>query len=164
MKTLYLMRHAKSSWKHAELNDLDRPLLEKGLKRTRLIIEHLQKKNTVIEFVITSHAIRASETARLMAHAFNVEDHNFRVEKGVYMADASSLMDQFFDLPHKVSNVLMVGHNPSITSFANTFLKDKIDYLPTSGVIAIGFYTDKWEDLPLADYKTEFMVFPKMFQ
>jgi phosphohistidine phosphatase len=164
MKTLYLMRHAKSSWKHAELNDLDRPLLEKGLKRTRLIIEHLQKNNTVIEFVLTSHAVRAFETARLMAHAFNVDEHNLRVEKGVYMADSASLMDQFFDLPRKVSHVLMVGHNPSITSFANTFLKEKIDYLPTSGVVAISFDTDKWEDLPLAVYKTEFMVFPKMFQ
>ncbi|NTW25085.1 MAG: hypothetical protein HGA37_10315 [Lentimicrobium sp.] len=164
MKIVYLMRHAKSSWKHAELNDLDRPLLEKGLKRTRLIIEHLQKNNAVIEVVITSHAIRASETARLMAHAFNVDDHNFRIEKGVYMADASSLMDQFYDLPQKVSHVLMVGHNPSITSFANTFLKDKIEYLPTSGLVAISFDTDKWEELPLARFKTEFMIFPKMFQ
>jgi phosphohistidine phosphatase len=164
MKTLYLMRHAKSSWKHTELNDLDRPLLEKGLKRTRLIIEHLQKNNTIIEFVLTSHAVRAYETARLMAHAFNVDEHNLRVEKRVYMADSSSLMDQFYDLPQKTSHVLMVGHNPSITSFANTFLEEKIDYLPTSGIVAISFDTDKWEELALAPFKTEFMIFPKMFQ
>ncbi len=164
MKTLYLMRHAKSSWKHAELNDLERPLLEKGLKRTRLIIDHLQKNNAVIECVITSHAVRASETARLMAHAFNVDEQNFRVERGVYLADPASLMDQFFDLPKKISHVLMVGHNPSITAFANTFLDEKIDYLPTSGVIVFSFDTDKWEELPLASYKTEFMIFPKMFQ
>lgn len=164
MKTLYLMRHAKSSWKHAELNDLDRPLLEKGLKRTRLIIEYLQKNNVQIDLIITSHAVRALETAHIIAHAFNVDESNLRIEKGVYMADASSLIDQFFDLPPGISHVMMVGHNPSITSFANTFLDEKIEYLPTSGLVAISFDTDKWEELPVAPHKTDFMVFPKMFQ
>ncbi len=164
MKTLYLMRHAKSSWKHAELDDLDRPLLEKGLKRTRLVIEYLQKHETVIDLIITSHAARALETAHIIAHAFNVDESCFRIEKGVYMADASSLIDQFFDLPKKASNVLMVGHNPSITTFANTFLDEKIEYLPTSGLVAISFDTDNWEELPVAQHKTEFLIFPKMFQ
>ncbi|KAF0199652.1 MAG: phosphohistidine phosphatase [Bacteroidetes bacterium] len=163
MKTLYLMRHAKSSWKHAELNDLDRPLLEKGLKRTRLIINYLQTNNRKIELIITSHAVRSVETARIIARAFNVEESNFRIEKGVYMADPDSLMDQFYDLPSMVSDVMLVGHNPSVTNFANTFLEEKIDYLPTSGVVAISFETDKWEDLPLSRFKTEFTVFPKMF-
>ncbi|MFH1119022.1 MAG: histidine phosphatase family protein [Bacteroidota bacterium] len=163
MKTLYLMRHAKSSWKHAELNDLDRPLLEKGLKRTRLIINYLQTNERKIELIITSHAVRAVETARIIARAFNVEESNFRIEKGVYMADADSLMDQFYDLPTAVSEVMLVGHNPSITNFANTFLDEKIDYLPTSGVVAINFETDNWEDLPVARFKTDFTIFPKMF-
>jgi len=164
MKTLYLMRHAKSSWKLAELNDFDRPLLEKGLKRTRLIIEYLKKNKAIIELIITSPAVRALETARIIAHAFNVDESNVRIEKGVYMAGASSLIDQFFDLPPGVSHVMMVGHNPSITSFANKFLDEKIEYLPTSGLVAVSFETDRWEDLPVARHKTEFMVFPKMFQ
>jgi len=163
MKTLYLMRHAKSSWKHAELNDLDRPLLEKGLKRTRLIINYLKANNRKIELIISSHAVRALETARIIAHAFSVDEENLRVEKAVYMADPDSLMDQFYDLPSAVSEVMLVGHNPSVTNFANTFLDEKIDYLPTSGVVAISFETDKWEELPLVRFKTEFTVFPKMF-
>ena len=163
MKTLYLMRHAKSSWKHAELNDLERPLLEKGLKRTRLVIEYLQEKNTNIELIITSNAVRAVDTARIIAHAFKVDENNFRIEKGVYMADADSLFDQFFDLPEKVTQVMMIGHNPSITNFVNTFLDEKIDYLPTSGVVAINFDTDHWEELPLASHQLGFIVYPKMF-
>ncbi|PKO97740.1 MAG: phosphohistidine phosphatase [Bacteroidetes bacterium HGW-Bacteroidetes-9] len=163
MKTLYLMRHAKSSWKHAELSDLERPLLEKGLKRTRLVIEYLQEKNTNIELIITSNAVRAVDTARIIAHAFKVDENNFRIEKGVYMADADSLFDQFFDLPEKVTQVMMIGHNPSITNFVNTFLDEKIDYLPTSGVVAINFDTDHWEELPLASHQLGFIVYPKMF-
>lgn len=163
MKTLYLMRHAKSSWKHAELNDLERPLLEKGLKRTRLVIEYLQEKNTNIELIITSNAVRAVDTARIIAHAFKVDESNFRIEKGVYMADNDSLFDQLFDLPEKVTQVMMIGHNPSITNFANTFMDEKIDYLPTSGVVAIRFDTDQWEKLPLANHKLGFIVYPRMF-
>lgn len=163
MKTLYLMRHAKSSWKHAELNDLERPLLEKGLKRTRLVIEYLQEKNTNIELIITSNAVRAVDTARIIAHAFKVDENNFRIEKGVYMADADSFFDQFFDLPEKVTQVMMIGHNPSITNFVNTFLDEKIDYLPTSGVVAINFDTDHWEELSLASHQLRFIVYPKMF-
>lgn len=164
MKTLYLMRHAKSSWKHAELNDLERPLLEKGLKRTRLIIEYFQEHDVTIELIITSHAVRAEETARLIARAFNVDESNFRIEKGVYMSDADTLMDHFFDLPEKVNHVMLVGHNPAITNFVNNYLDEKIDYLPTSGVVAVSFDTGRWEELPTARHNLKFVIFPKMFQ
>ncbi len=162
MKTLFLMRHAKSSWKHAELNDLDRPLLEKGLKRTRLIIEYFLNNNVKIELIICSHALRSIDTARIIAHAFNVEDNNFRIEKGVYTADADSLTDQLYDLPATVSNVMIVGHNPAITNLANTFLSEKIDYLPTSGVVAVDFDTNEWDELLSAGFTTRFAAFPKM--
>ncbi len=164
MKTLYLMRHAKSSWKHAELNDLERPLLEKGLKRTRLIIDFLKSNNVDIELIICSHATRSLETARIIAHAFGISNDNFRVEKAVYMADAESLTDQLYDLPSGVDKVMIVGHNPAITNLANNFLKEKIDYLPTSGVIAIAFSTDRWEELPGAKFKIKFSAFPKQIE
>lgn len=164
MKTLYLMRHAKSSWKHAELNDLERPLLEKGLKRTRLIIDFLKNNNVDIELIICSHATRSLETARIIAHAFNISNDSFRIEKAVYMADAESLTDQLYDLPSGVDNVMIVGHNPAITNLANNYLKEKIDYLPTSGVIAIAFSAGSWEEIPVAKFKVKFSAFPKQIE
>ncbi len=164
MKTLYLMRHAKSSWKHAELNDLERPLLEKGLKRTRLIIDFLKNNSVDIELIICSHATRSLETARIIAHAFGISNDNFRIEKAVYMADAESLTDQLYDLPTGVDNVMIVGHNPAITNLANNYLKEKIDYLPTSGVIAIAFSAGSWEEIPEAKFKVKFSAFPKQIE
>jgi len=158
------MRHAKSSWKQLELNDLDRPLLEKGLKRTRIIITQLQERKAIIDFIISSHAVRAAETAAIIAHAFHVDENNIRTEKKIYSSDSDNFLDIFFDLPVKVSHVMMVGHNPAITNFANNYLENKIDYLPTSGVVAITFDTDQWENLPEASYKVEYIIFPKMFQ
>lgn len=162
MKTLFLMRHAKSSWKHAELNDLDRPLLEKGLKRTRTIIEYFLNNDVKIELIICSHALRSADTARIIARAFNVGENNFRIEKGVYTADADLLADQLYDLPESVSNVMIVGHNPAITNLANKFLNEKTDYLPTSGVVAVDFDTNDWDELLSVDFTTRFTIFPKM--
>ena len=161
MKTLYLMRHAKSSWNHAGLDDLDRPLLEKGLKRTRHIIDYFQNNKVEIDLIICSHAVRSVETARIIAHAFNVEESNFRIEKGIYTADAGSLTDQLYDLPASVSNVMIVGHNPAITNLANNYLYEKIDYLPTSGVIAVDFEINEWDELISAAFTIRFVAFPK---
>lgn len=164
MKTITLMRHAKSSWKDAGLNDLDRPLIQKGLSRTRLIIDHLKDKDFMPEYIITSNALRAMETARIMAHAFGIEEELVREEKLMYTADADSYYDHCFDLPEKVIHTLIVGHNPAITNFANFFLKQKIDYLPTSGIVRIDFSTDKWEDIQISGGKVTLMVYPKMIK
>jgi phosphohistidine phosphatase len=164
MKTLSLMRHAKSSWKDAELNDLDRPLLEKGLRRTRTIIAHLQEKSFSPEYILCSHARRSLETARIMAHAFGIEDEFFRIEKNLYTDSADDYFDRLFDLPEKINHVLMVGHNPSITNFVNAYLKQKIDYLPTSGIVILSFDTGKWEELPMAQSRTMLVAYPKMLK
>ncbi|GAP43569.1 phosphohistidine phosphatase SixA [Lentimicrobium saccharophilum] len=164
MKTLTLMRHAKSSWKDAVQSDLERPLLEKGLKRTRLVIDFLQGIDFNPEMILTSHAVRAMETARIMAHAFNVPDENLRIEKNIYTASAEEYFDQFFDIPRQVSHVLLVGHNPAITNFVNRFLQQKLDYLPTSGIVSISFETGQWEELALARHRLMLITYPKMLK
>jgi len=155
------MRHAKSSWENAEISDLERPLLEMGLKRTHLIIDYMQKKQCSIDMIISSHAVRAVETARLMAYAFNVDENRFSIEKQVYLSGESTLLDQLFDVPPQVHSVLVVAHNPSITNLANRYLKKKLDYLPTSGVVALQFKTDAWENVPLAPVSVKFSISPK---
>ncbi|MDY0101820.1 MAG: histidine phosphatase family protein [Lentimicrobium sp.] len=162
MKIITLMRHAKSSWKDGHTNDMDRPLLRKGLSRTRQVIDYLKNNDFNPDFIITSPALRASETAKIMAHAFSIDDTNYREESQLYAAQADDYYDQCFDLPQTCVHVLMVGHNPAITGFANLFLDTKIDYLPTSGVISVAFDTEKWEDLPLSSRRVQLVLFPKM--
>ncbi len=164
MKTLTLMRHAKSSWKDAELHDQERPLLEKGLRRTRNIIDFLQEKDFKPDIILCSPAVRTLETARIMAHAFQVSDEQLRVVSQLYPATAHDYYDLFFDLPDTASHILVVGHNPAITNFANYFLTEKVDYIPTSGVVSIAFDTRQWEQLPLAGHKVLFTAFPKLIK
>jgi phosphohistidine phosphatase len=162
MKRLYLVRHAKSSWSNPGMDDLDRPLLEKGLKRTRLMIDFLKKHNTTVDLILCSHAVRAFETAKLFAWALEVPEDDIRIERGIYAASPDRLSDQFFDLPDKVDSLMLVGHNPGITEFANLFLPSKIDMMPTSGIAGIEFATDNWEEILNCKSKKLFYIFPRM--
>ncbi len=162
MKIVTLMRHAKSSRSNAALHDIQRPLLEKGIHKTQQLIDHLKNMNFAPEYILTSSAVRALETAKMMASAFGIEDDCFRQEMAVYNANSDAYYDLCFELPVNFSHVLIVGHNPSITGFANLFLDTKMDFLPTSGVVSILFDAEKWEDLPLSSAKIRFVVFPRM--
>ena len=161
MKTLYIVRHAKSSWKYPELPDDERPLLEKGKKRTRKIIDFLLEKDVKLDLIISSHATRALETAKIIGHALGYPEENILVSKQVYHANADRLYDQFFDLNDNISSLMIVGHNPTFTTFANHFLDEKIDWLPTSGVVSVSFDTTQWVNIPLAKPTTNFVAIPK---
>lgn len=162
MKTLYIVRHAKSSWNFPELSDDERPLLEKGKKRTRKIIDFLQNKEVKLDLIISSHAVRALETARIIGYGLDYPADEILVSRQVYHATADQLFDQFFDLKEEVNNLMLVGHNPTLTYFANKFLDEKIEWLPTSGVVSVSFDTRVWINLPMAKTHTNFIVYPKM--
>ena len=162
MKTLYLVRHAKSSWKYPELLDEERPLLEKGKKRTKKVIDFLLKKDVQLDYIKSSHAVRALETARIIAHALRYPLDEILVERQIYHASAEQLFDQFYDLSDTFQSLMMVGHNPAFTNFSNYFLEKKIEWLPTSGVVSISFNTDSWDMVMNVDRQTNFVIFPKL--
>jgi len=164
MKTLYLVRHAKASLEFRTGKDIDRPLLEKGLKRTRYIIDYLKNLNTNIDFIISSPAVRAFETARVLAYALNFPLTNIKIESMLYEGDEDKIGDLFYDLPPKLESLMIVGHNPTITNFANLLLKHPIDYLPTSGVVCIQFDANSWDEIWQAKIITNFVVTPRMLK
>ena len=164
MKTLYLLRHAKSSWQKPDLDDFERPLLEKGLKRSKLMIDYLHEHDIKIDLIISSPAVRAFATAEIFARALNYPVNNISKERKLYFGDTDSFYEQFFDVPKQVNSMMLVGHNPTITTFANQFLEKKIDFLPTSGIVSISFNTDQWEKAGVAKRKINFVIYPRMFR
>lgn len=164
MKTIYLVRHAKSSWDFPHLSDHERPLLEKGKKRTRLINDYLIRNKIAVDLMLSSHAVRAHETARIIARAIDYPQDTIRIDRMIYHSNADRLIDQFYDLPEEVDSVMLVGHNPTLTNFANQYMEPKIEWLPTSGVVCVEFDTDKWDDISLAKYNHIFTVYPKMLK
>lgn len=161
MKTIYILRHAKSSWKLDNMPDDQRPLLEKGKKRTRKIIEYLLKNNVMPEVIVSSHAVRAAETARIVAHGIKFPVHDIIISHNLYHCQADGIFGEIYAFDDKISQVMLVGHNPTLTNFVNKFFNPPIDYLPTSGLAAIQFDTNQWVDLPLAQPNPVFIVYPK---
>lgn len=163
MKTLYLLRHAKSSWKNPDLDDFDRPLLQKGLKKSKVIIDYLLKNSVQVDLIISSPAVRALETAEIFAYALKYPSEKIRKERSLYFGDSDSYFSQFYDIPQNVNSLMLVGHNPAITNLANRLIKEEIEYLPTSGIISIKFKAESWEEIEDVKRKTNFVVYPKMF-
>jgi len=162
MKTLYIVRHAKSSWKVKDIPDEERPLLEKGKKRTKKIIEHLHDRDVVIDYLVCSHAVRALETAKILAKALKYPADKIRIDEQIYPGDVAGLRDLLLDIPLKYNSVMVVGHNPALTNLVNRLTRAKIDWIPTSGVVCIEFDTDKWEEIVEAKSRLKFVIFPKM--
>lgn len=163
-KTLFLVRHAKSSWDNPLLRDYERPLLKSGIERTKRVIRFLTSTEYRPDLIIASHAVRALETARLLASGLDYPNHEILIEPNIYYKDVSGLYDIVLALPDSKDAVMLVGHNPTMTQFANMFMDEKIDYLPTTGVACIQFDADDWAGIPIAERKAIFFITPKILK
>ncbi len=161
MKTLYIVRHAKSSWDYPGLADDERPLIEKGTKRTLKIANYLKEKNILPDLMLASHAVRAHETAKIIANITGYPEDRIMITSNLYHASADRIYDELYTLSDEIDSVMIFGHNPTFTSFANNFLDIKIDWLPTSGTVSVTFDTDRWTDIAIVEHKINFIVIPK---
>jgi phosphohistidine phosphatase len=164
MKTLFIVRHAKSSWDHPGIEDYQRPLLEKGKKRTKHIVDYLLKHKILPDLIMSSHATRAFDTARIIANAVGYPEETIMISKNIYHGDVESQFNLFYDLSDDVQSLMLVGHNPTFTYLANYFVEKPIDNLPTSGVICIDFETNTWSDIFNVKKTTRFYIYPNMLK
>ena len=161
MKTLYLVRHAKSSWDHPGLSDAERPLMEKGIRKSKRVIEALLEKKIVPDLMISSPAVRAIETARIFASGLGYPEEKIVVERNIYEGYYDHIFDIIYGTSNKVESLMLFGHNPTFSNLANLFVHPGVEDMPTSAVVAISFDTDKWEDVPNSKSRLLFMLTPK---
>ena len=164
MKTLYIVRHAKSSWDNPGLADHERPIIKKGKDRTKLVCDYLVENNLTVDLIISSHAVRARQTASIIADALNYPEENIQISPAIYHGDIDNLFNQLFELSDNVTSVMLFGHNPTFTTFANYFLPKNMDWLPTSAIVCIQFDTDKWENIINAQKKAKFVITPRLLK
>jgi phosphohistidine phosphatase len=161
MKTLYIARHAKSSWDHPGLHDHQRPLIPKGVKRTTTIADYLVKHQEEIDLIISSSAVRAYETAKILAQRLNYDKAKIQIEDSLYHANIEGISEIIYTVANDVKSLMIFGHNPTFTHFSNLFLEDQLEWLPTSGIVCIEFDTDKWENLHIVKKTVKFVITPK---
>ncbi|RLD90615.1 MAG: histidine phosphatase family protein [Bacteroidetes bacterium] len=160
MKQLLIARHAKSSWNDFSMEDHERPILEKGRKKSEKVTAALKQKKILPDLIISSTAKRAKETAAILANGLGYPIDKIRYEKTIYHADTDDIFNELFALDDSIASVMVVGHNPTLTDLVNHFSKTMIDNLPTSAVAAVTFKADKWEKTGSSKFKLKFIMRP----
>ncbi len=158
MKTLYLVRHAKSSWKH-DVDDHERPLKQRGQNDATLVSEEAKKTITPPQKIITSDAVRALSTAEYFKNALEVADADFEQNSELYDFSGQNVMRCIKSLDDTLDSVMIVGHNHAFTSIVNMIGNKYIENIPTSGFVMIEFDEDKWSDISTG--KTKKTIFPR---
>lgn len=141
--------------------DYERPLLDKGIKRTQAIAGFLLKKKVSPDLIVSSHAVRALETAKIIASKLKYPAEKIVINENLYFSGPEAMENILFGLDDELQHIMLVGHNPDMTNFANVFLTQKIDYLPTSGVVCVQFKTLHWSEVFMARRDIPFVITPK---
>jgi phosphohistidine phosphatase len=144
MRQLTLIRHAKSSWENPALSDFDRPLNKRGRKNAPLMGKILRKRGLVFQQIISSPALRAITTARLIAEELGFPEQDIAQRADLYDASLDALLDCVSSLDNRYSKIAMVAHNPGITALCNHLTGESITNLPTCAVATIEFELDDW--------------------
>ena len=163
MKTLYLMRHAKSSWSFDDLTDQERPLNDRGRADAPHMGQALAKRHLALDLLVSSPAVRALSTAVLVAREVGYAHDAIKVEPAIYQADIDTLLGVVRALPDAANSVLLTGHNPTITDTANYLLpNDGLTHeMPTAAVLCLHFNTDHWAEAGPATAEFYFYDYPK---
>jgi phosphohistidine phosphatase len=156
MKSLLLIRHAKSSWDF-NVEDFERPLNERGNKNAPEMAKRLLKKDIKIDALVSSPAKRALSTATYFAEEYGKKVKNIIIVPALYNAAAESFYTAIEDLDNDDKIVAIFSHNPGITEFANSLTDTRIDDMPTCAVFALKADIKKWKDF--RDAKKEFWFF-----
>lgn len=164
IKTLYVIRHAKSSWDDFTVTDFDRPLKEKGIRDAQHLFAHLANDLSGIEQIAASPAARAKQTAMLLCQVVGLPASTLSMHKILYDATVANVFSVINAFPNSLETVAIVGHNPSLTYFANHFLKKEIDNLPTAGIVKLVFSIDSWDEVRHGKVLESNTYFPKQLK
>ncbi|MBI1222564.1 MAG: histidine phosphatase family protein [Bacteroidetes bacterium] len=161
MKTIYLLRHAKSSWKDADLSDIDRPLNAKGKKDATMMGKYFFKKRVRPELIVSSPAKRAFKTASIVAEELEYGEKNIHIDMRLYGANTDLLFEILQQLENNLQRVMLVGHNPAFTNVIELLTGASIDNLPTCGMARIDFDTKKWNLIKAQKGQLKMLDYPK---
>jgi phosphohistidine phosphatase len=154
MKSVLILRHGKSSWKHPELSDHDRPLNKRGKRDAPRMGKLLKNQHLVPETIVSSTAIRARATAELVAKAsgYKGEGREITLNNSLYAAGPQAYLDALHDLSDDYDRVMVVGHNPGLEELIE-MLTGEIHIMPTCSLAYVKLVgVHSWLEI---DYNTK---------
>ena len=162
MKTLLLVRHAKSSWDLATLNDFDRSLNERGKKDAPVIAQRILDRKIDINIFVSSPAKRAKKTAELFCSIYKKNKEQIIFIPALYHASINTFFEVVTQLNDDYNCVAIFSHNPVITEFVNQLVENvTIENMPTCGVFAVKTSITKWKEFSTSKNELLFFDYPK---
>jgi len=144
MKSLTIVRHAKSSWKDRGLSDRERPLNKRGNRDAPIMGKRVAAAGIRPSQIISSPAVRAWTTARIFTKELSYPTEFLQREDGLYLASLDNLLDVVATQDTGFNNLMLFGHNPGLTDFVNYLVPGLTNNLPTSGVVSVNLECDDW--------------------
>jgi len=161
-KILFLTRHAKSSWSDRSLSDQMRPLNKRGLNNAPKMGCYIASLEMQPQFIVTSPAVRAFTTAKLIGEKIGIQDDDILVDENIYMAYPEELVKIIHHFDNAYDNIMLVGHNPTMTELVNMLTGSDIGNIPTCGVAIIRFNTEDWQNIGHKNSELLEYVYPKL--
>ncbi len=147
MKTLYLSRHAKSSWNNSNLSDHARPLNNRGEQDAPRMGKRLRPRKPQPTIMISSSAVRAETTATILGEAIGFPISEIKIDERLYGAEPNDVILIIHELDDAIDCAMFVGHNPTFTDLINALSGSQIDNVPTCGMAVLRFPTDMWSKI-----------------
>lgn len=144
MKTLYLIRHAKSDWSIGHLSDIDRPLNERGYSDAHKMSLILKEKKIIPDLIISSPAVRAISTALIFCRNLNYDPKSILINKNLYNTSEKEYIQAISKIDNRHKVVFLFGHNPTITNTANVLTNAITEELPTCAIAGIKSDVEEW--------------------
>ena len=161
MKKLYIVRHAKTSWKTG-VEDFDRTLKKKGKLNAPFMAEKLLSRGASIDKIISSSAKRTTKTSKLFAEKLEITVSDITFTKELYLASPKTIIQLIQSIPDEINELMIVAHNPGVTQTVNFLANEHFENIPTSGISCILFDIKSWDEVK-NNGTLGFFIYPKMF-
>ena len=161
MKTLYLVRHAKSDRTTEDIADIDRPLNARGYRDAQMMSKKFISDNKTPDIVFTSPAIRAMSTALIFCPNIDYSVGNIKIEQDIYEASVETMLNFIAQIDDRYESAMIFGHNPTTTALANILCSGNIDNIPTCGIVTIQFDVFAWMNTRAGGAKLLSLDYPK---
>jgi len=163
VKTLFIIRHAKSSWDASNIDDFERPLNDRGKRDAPRMGKRLKEKDIHPTLLLSSPAKRALSTAKRIAKVLKYPKDDIKTDRRLYHADEETMLTVVRELKDKQDVVMIFSHNPGLTEFVNSLMDGEldIDNVPTCGIVAFKLNLETWKDVDWGKGKLLFFDYPK---
>jgi phosphohistidine phosphatase len=162
MKNLFLIRHAKSSWKDSSLKDFDRPLNKRGKENLKIMSRFFAEKYSKPDLILSSPAERAKVTAIGFAEKLNYKVEKILFIDELYMANAKDIAKIIASQIDEYNSIALFGHNPGLADFVNLYSDSYLENVPTCGVVHL-IFENSWKLIKQRSLSIKDFFYPKMF-